>query len=88
VWPLNRTSRSVALTQAGERLRARIAAAFRDIDDALDDLNTFRDTPTGTLRINAARASAEIILLPTDASSPPIPACVDIVVNNAFVDMV
>jgi DNA-binding transcriptional LysR family regulator len=87
---LNRTTRSVALTEAGERLRSRIAPAFRDIDDALDDLNTFRDTPTGTLRINASRASTEIALLPTVTrfltAYPGV--SVDIVVNNAFVDMV
>jgi DNA-binding transcriptional LysR family regulator len=35
----NRTTRSVALTEAGERLLARIAPAFQDIDAALDDLN-------------------------------------------------
>ena len=62
---LNRTTRSVALTDAGQQLWSRVMPAFRDIDDALDDLNTFRDTPSGTLRINAARASAQIILLPT-----------------------
>lgn len=86
----NRTTRSVAPTEAGERLLARIAPAFRDIDDALEDLNTFRDTPTGTLRINAARSSTEIILLPTVtrflAAYPGVN--VDIVVNNAMVDMV
>lgn len=86
----NRTTRSVALTEAGQRLFGRIAPAFRDIDDALDDLNTFRDTPTGTLRINAARASTQIILLPIVtrflAAYPAVN--VDIVVNNAFVDMV
>ncbi len=87
---LNRTTRSVALTEAGERLHARVAPAFRDIDDALDDLNTFRDTPTGTLRINAARASTQIILLSTVtrflAAYPGVN--VEIVVNNAFVDMI
>ncbi len=60
----NRTTRSVALTEAGERLYARIRPAFRDIDDALEDLNQFRDTPSGTLRINAGRAAAELVLLP------------------------
>lgn len=58
---LNRTTCSVALTEAGARLFGRIAPAFRDIDDALDDLNTFRDTPTGTLRVNAARASTQLV---------------------------
>jgi len=38
---LNRTTRSVALTEAGERLFSRISPAFRDIDDALEDLNNF-----------------------------------------------
>ncbi len=87
---VNRTTRSVALTEAGQRLYARIAPAFRDIDDALDDLNTFRDTPTGNLRINAARASTEIVLLPTVtrflAAYPGV--SVEIVVNNAMIDMV
>ncbi len=87
---LNRTTRSVALTEAGERLRARVAPAFRDIGDALEDLNSFRDTPTGTLRINAARASTQTVLLPLVtrflAAYPGI--TVEIVVNNAMVDMV
>src|SRR5215475_762739 len=52
---VNRTTRSVALTEAGERLFARVAPAFRDIDDALDDLNNFRGRPMGALRLNAAR---------------------------------
>ena len=60
----NRTTRSVALTEAGERLYSRIKPAFRDIDDALEDLNQFRDTPSGTLRINAGRAAAQLVLLP------------------------
>ena len=87
---LNRSTRSVALTEAGQRLWSRVMPAFRDIDDALDDLNTFRDTPTGTLRINAARPSTQIILLPMVtrflAAYPGVD--VEIVVNNAVVDMV
>jgi DNA-binding transcriptional LysR family regulator len=86
----NRTTRSVGLTEAGERLRGRVAPAFRDIDDALEDLNTFRDTPTGTLRINAGRGSTEYILLPMVtrflAAYPGIN--VEIIVDNAFVDIV
>ena len=86
----NRTTRSVALTEAGERLRGRVAPAFRDIDDALEDLNTFRDTPTGKLRINAGRDSTEYILLPMVvrflAAYPGIN--VEIVVENALIDIV
>jgi DNA-binding transcriptional LysR family regulator len=86
----NRTTRSVGLTEAGERLRGRLAPAFRDIDDALEDLNTFRDTPTGMLRINAGSGSTECILVPMVtrflAAYPGIN--VEIVVENAFIDIV
>jgi DNA-binding transcriptional LysR family regulator len=60
----NRTTRSVGLTEAGERLNARLKPAFRDIDDALEDLNNFRDKPSGSLRITAGRQAAEWVLLP------------------------
>ena len=49
---LNRTTRSVALTEAGERLVGRIGPAFRDIDDALDDLNASQGRVAGKLRIS------------------------------------
>ncbi|CAI8994035.1 MULTISPECIES: LysR family transcriptional regulator [Pseudomonas] len=60
----NRTTRSVALTEAGERLYVRLKPAFRDIDDALEDLNHFRDKPSGNLRITAGRQACELVLLP------------------------
>lgn len=86
----NRTTRSVALTEAGELLLARVAPAFRDIEDALDDLNNFRGAPIGRLRLNAARASAKMVLLPLVArfleSHPKVN--IEIVVDNGLVDMV
>ncbi|MGH6810598.1 MAG: LysR family transcriptional regulator [Ensifer adhaerens] len=86
----NRTTRSVALTEAGERLLVRVAPAFRDIEDALDDLNELRGTPVGRLRLNAARASAKMVLLPVVArfleTHPKI--SIEIVVDNDLVDMV
>src|SRR6185436_17842148 len=57
---INRTTRSVALTEAGERLFARIRPAFLDISDAIEDLNALRGAPTGTLRINAAKSSTRL----------------------------
>lgn len=87
---VNRTTRSVALTEAGLRLEQRVAPAFRDIAGALDELNSFRTRPAGTLRINAARASAQIILLPVVAkflkAYPDVN--VEVVVDNGLVDMV
>lgn len=87
---VNRTTRSVALTEAGERLFARVSPAFRDIDDALDDLNNFRGQPMGLLRINAARGAVKMILLPMVtrfmARHPGVK--VEIVADGALVDMV
>jgi DNA-binding transcriptional LysR family regulator len=80
----------VGLTEAGERLRGRVAPAFRDIDDALEDLNSFRDTPTGTLRINAGGPPTEYILLPmaTRFLAAYLGVNGEIVAENAFVDIV
>lgn len=61
---LNRTTRSVAPTEAGQQLLARLIPSLREINDALDEINLFRDSPVGTLRINAPRAAAEYLLLP------------------------
>jgi DNA-binding transcriptional LysR family regulator len=87
---LNRTTRSVALTEAGERLVERLTPAFRDIAAALDDLNNYRGQPIGTLRINAARVSTQLVLLPLVtrflAAYPAVNA--EIVVDDSLIDMV
>ena len=86
----NRTTRSVALTAAGERLYARIRPAFRDIDDALEDLNDFRGKPSGSLRFTAALTSARLALLPLAArfvaEYPQV--SIEIVADDSLVDMV
>ncbi|MFJ9992042.1 LysR family transcriptional regulator [Pseudomonas putida] len=86
----NRTTRSVALTEAGQRLYERLQPAFRDIADALDDLNSLRDKPSGTLRITAGRAAVEMALLPLVnrflARYPDVR--LEISDNDALVDMV
>ena len=61
---LNRTTRSVSLTDAGAMLHARLSPAFRDIGSALDALNQFRDTPFGKVRINAPNSIAPFVLGP------------------------
>jgi len=87
---VNRTTRSVALTEAGERLVERLTPAFRDIADALDDLNHYRGEPIGTLRLNASRPSTQMVLLPIVtrflAAHPAV--SVEVVVDDALVDMV
>ena len=61
---LNRTTRSVAPTEAGERLLERLRPALRDIADALEDANIFRDKPAGRLRLNVPRSAAVLLLAP------------------------
>jgi DNA-binding transcriptional LysR family regulator len=61
---LNRTTRSVSLTDAGEKLLARIRPAIMELGAAVEDLNEFRDTPTGTLRLNVSSVAAQIVLAP------------------------
>ncbi len=87
---INRTTRSVALTEAGIRLYARVSPAFRDIEDALEDLNSFRERPAGTLRINAPRSACALVLLPIldrfIAAYPDIR--IELGADEAFVDIV
>lgn len=87
---LNRTTRSVAPTEAGERLLARLSPALQDIHGALDEINAFRESPLGTLRINAPRAACELVLAPLVARfirrHPGMR--VDLVAEDAFIDIV
>ncbi|WP_374369282.1 LysR family transcriptional regulator [Dongia sp.] len=86
----NRTTRSVSLTEAGERFLARLRPALRDIDAAMDAVNQFRDTPTGTLRLNtsegAARQILEPVILAFMRDYPDMQ--VDLVTEGRFVDIV
>lgn len=61
---LHRTTRSVSPTEAGQRLLNRLDPALREIDEALEAVNDFRDSPVGHLRINAPRAACELVLAP------------------------
>jgi DNA-binding transcriptional LysR family regulator len=58
----NRTTRSVSLTQAGARLLARLDPVLQDLDQALDTLSEERGAPSGSLRINANKSGARILL--------------------------
>lgn len=54
----HRNTRSVALTEAGEAFLGRIRPALADIGAAIDMANDFRETPSGTIRINASEWAA------------------------------
>ncbi len=87
---LNRSTRSVAPTEAGQRLLDRLAPALLDIDSALETLNAFRDSPVGTLRFNAPRHAAEHVLAPLAnrflLANPGMR--LEIVADDALVDII
>jgi DNA-binding transcriptional LysR family regulator len=60
----NRTTRSVALTEAGEQFIASIAPALRDIRAAMETADSRKTTPAGTLRINTSAGAARQIMTP------------------------
>ena len=61
---LNRTTRSVTPTEAGERLLERLGPALGEVAAAVDAVNSFRDSPAGTLRLNVPTVVARMILPP------------------------
>jgi DNA-binding transcriptional LysR family regulator len=61
---LNRTTRSVAPTVAGERLLARMRPLLDDFAAVLDSINVFRDKPAGLLRITVPPPAASLMLAP------------------------
>ncbi|WP_374469071.1 LysR substrate-binding domain-containing protein [Phenylobacterium sp.] len=61
---LNRTTRSVAPTAAGERLLARLSPALQEIGGALDAVRAEQARPSGALRINAPEPAVELVLAP------------------------
>jgi len=62
---LTRTTRSVSLTEAGERLLRSIGPRFDEIERDISALSELRDKPAGTVRITSVEHAAETILWPT-----------------------
>ncbi|WNC92269.1 LysR family transcriptional regulator [Paraburkholderia sp. FT54] len=86
---LNRTTRSVAPTEAGLRLIEKLTPLFSEMEAALDVLNVFRDKPAGTLKLNVPSSAARIVLPGIIAAFlktyPDIR--VEVVVEDGFVDV-
>lgn len=87
---LNRTTRSVAPTEAGARLLARMIPAIADLDAAVAEVTDRRDTPSGRLRINATRVAAmhhlAALIGPFTTTYPEI--ILDITLDERLVDIV
>jgi DNA-binding transcriptional LysR family regulator len=86
---LNRTTRSVALTEAGARLLDRLSPALTEVEAALDTVNGFRDRPAGTLRLNVPVSAARLVL---PAIVPPFLAAypeikLEIIAEDSYVDV-
>jgi DNA-binding transcriptional LysR family regulator len=87
---LNRTSRSVTLTAAGEALRDAVADHFDQIGEAVDGLNRYRDGATGRVRVNVPTEAADHLVAPVlGAFLERYPQVeIEICVSNRMVDVV
>ncbi len=87
---LNRTTRSVLPTAAGERLVSRLRPILEDLDSALVEIDAARDQPRGALRLTASETVATLLVqnvIPTFLERYP-EMSVDLVAQPAFVDIV
>jgi DNA-binding transcriptional LysR family regulator len=86
---LNRTTRSVAPTEAGARLLDRLGPALGEVEAALDVVNLFRDRPAGTLRLNVPVSATRLVLpriVPGFLAAYP-DICLEITAEDSFVDI-
>ncbi|WP_070885640.1 LysR family transcriptional regulator [Pseudomonas argentinensis] len=86
---LNRTTRSILPTEAGQLLMNRIVPALGEVTAALDVVNDFRDRPTGTLKLNVPLSAARLVLprliTPFLKAYPDIR--VEVIAEESFVDV-
>jgi DNA-binding transcriptional LysR family regulator len=86
---LNRTTRSVVPTEAGQRLLERLGSALREVEASLDVVNGFRDTPAGTLRLNGPVSAARLVLpaiVPKFLAAYP-EIRLEVIAETSFVDV-
>lgn len=86
---LNRTTRSIAPTEAGRRLIDRLGPALAEVEDALDVVNGFRERPAGTLKLNVPVSAARLVLpriVPDFLAAYP-DIRLEILAEDSFVDV-
>jgi len=86
---LNRTTRSVVPTEAGRSLLARLDPVLNEVESALDVVNGFRDTPTGTLKLNVPMSAARLVLpsiVPGFLAAYP-EIRLEVIADESFVDV-
>lgn len=87
---INRTTRSIALTEAGQRLLDRLTPALSEVEAAVSGAQALSDRPAGTLRLNAPVSATRLVL---PAIIPPFLTAhpdihLDITVDESFVDII
>jgi len=87
---LTRTTRSVAPTQAGERLLQSVGQRFDEVESELKALRELRDKPAGTIRISTAEHAANTVIAPALAKFlPKYPDInVEITIDYGLIDIV
>jgi len=86
----NRTTRSVALTEAGEQFLRRVGPAIADLEDAVNEAASTRDRPSGSIRISASESAARPLIrdvLPAFLAAYP-DIHVEFVTDSRMVDIV
>jgi len=85
----NRTTRSVTLTEAGQRLLERLVPALDGVRDALDVIDGFRQGPAGVLRLNVPAIVAYAVLPPIAVrflkANPGV--SLEVVAEDRFIDV-
>jgi DNA-binding transcriptional LysR family regulator len=86
---INRTTRSVTLTDAGARLLQRLVPALGEVAAALEAVNDANDSPRGLLRLNVPTIVARAVLPPIAgrflAAFPGV--TLDVVADDSFIDV-
>lgn len=87
---LNRTTRTVSPTDAGQALFEKVAPAFTNIDAAIEGVNAYRLQPHGVIRLNVPRMAATLVLAPVfrrfARAFPDV--TLEVAINDGFVDIV
>lgn len=87
---LNRTTRAVSPTDAGQALLEQIGPAFASIETAVEGVNAFRAQPHGAVRINVPRMAATLVLAPIFGrfarAYPDV--TLEVAANDGFIDIV
>lgn len=87
---LNRTTRSVLPTEAGQGLLDRLSPALTEVEAALDFASGFRDRPAGTLKLNVPVSAARLVLpriIPGFLAAYP-DIRLEIMTDESFVDVI